>query len=136
MAFGANDFDADDEVMSEINMTPLVDVMLVLLIIFMITMPVITHAVKIELPQAESQPEQNPPETIDIVIDAGGSYHWNSAPVSREELALRLETAAQQAAEPVLRINADKNARYDPVAQVLAAAQRAGLTKVGVVTQP
>ena len=136
MAFGTGDFDADDEFMSEINMTPLVDVMLVLLIIFMITLPVITHAVKIELPQAESQPEQNPPETIDVVIDDGGNYFWNSAPVSRDELAVRLGTAAQQPAEPVLRINADKNVRYDPVAQVLAAAQRAGLSRVGVVTKP
>lgn len=136
MAFGTGDFDSDDEVMSEINMTPLVDVMLVLLIIFMITMPVITHSVKIELPQASSQPEQNPPETVDIVINAEGNYFWNSTPVSAEELALRLGAAAQQPTEPVLRLNADRNARYDPVAQVLAAAQRAGLQKVGVVTKP
>jgi biopolymer transport protein ExbD len=102
----------------------------------MVTMPVITHAVKIELPQATSTPEQNPPETVDVVIDASGNYLWNSEPVSRDELEAKLAAAAQQAAEPVLRINADKNARYDPVAQVLAAAQRAGLHKVGVVTQP
>ncbi|MCD6060474.1 MAG: biopolymer transporter ExbD [Moraxellaceae bacterium] len=136
MAFGSGNFDSDDEVMSEINMTPLVDVMLVLLIIFMVTMPVITHAVKIELPQATSTPEQNPPETVDVVIDASGNYLWNNMPVSRDELEAKLAAAAQQSAEPVLRINADKNARYDPVAQVLAAAQRAGLHKVGVVTQP
>jgi biopolymer transport protein ExbD len=136
MAFGSGNFDSEDEVMSEINMTPLVDVMLVLLIIFMVTMPVLTHAVKIELPQATSTPEQAPPETVDVVIDAGGNYLWNNSAVSREELFARLATAAQAPVEPVLRINADKNARYDPVAQVLAAAQRAGLTKVGVVTQP
>ncbi len=136
MAFGSGNFDSDDEVMSEINMTPLVDVMLVLLIIFMVTLPVITHAVKIDLPQAESTPEQNPPKTVDVVIDAEGNYFWNGEPVSRAALAARLEGAALQPAMPVLRLNADKNARYDPVAQVLAAAQRAGLTKVGVVTKP
>ena len=136
MAFGTNGFDAEEEVMSEINMTPLVDVMLVLLIIFMVTMPVLTHSVRIELPQAASQPEQNPSPPINLTIDAGGNYRWNDESVTQAALQARLTQVGQQAAPPALRISADKSARFEPVAQALAAAQQAGLRQVGVVTKP
>jgi biopolymer transport protein ExbD len=135
MAFGGG-FDPDEEVMSEINMTPLVDVMLVLLIIFMVTMPVITHAVKLDLPQAASAPEQVPPQQVDLSIDAAGNYFWNDKAVSSAALSERLHAAAQEAVPPVLRVSADRNVRYEAVAKALAAAQSAGLHKVGVVTRP
>jgi len=135
MAFG-NDPASDEDVMSEINMTPLVDVMLVLLIIFMITMPVITHAVKVQLPQAASQSSPTPPDPVELSIDAAGQYFWNDEPLSFAQLEARLAAAAQQAPQPELRVNADRQVRYDAVAQALAAAQRAGLHKLGFVTLP
>ena len=137
MAFGGSgDFDSDDEVMGEINMTPLVDVMLVLLIIFMVTMPVLTHAVKVQLPQAATRPAQPPPRAVELVIDAAGRLQWNDAVVDMPELERRLAAAARAPQPPEIRISADRNARYEPVAQALAAAQRAGLSRVGIVTRP
>ncbi len=135
MAMGGG-FDNDDEVMSEINMTPLVDVMLVLLIIFMVTMPVLTNAVKIELPQASSAPQDVKPEHVSLSIDAEGKFFWNQEELAFAELEKRLQAAAQQQPQPELHLSADKQSRYDPVAQALAAAQRAGMSKVGFVTEP
>ncbi|MCS6767084.1 MAG: biopolymer transporter ExbD, partial [Candidatus Protistobacter heckmanni] len=138
MAYG--NFDNDDEVMSEINMTPLVDVMLVLLIVFMITIPVIRQAVKVQLPRATSQPDQARPEVARLAIDAGGQVFWNNVPVDDAALQARLQQAAQTAqstaAQPELQLRADRNVRYERVAQVMAAAQRNGLAKIGFVTEP
>ncbi|MES2919418.1 MAG: biopolymer transporter ExbD [Pseudomonadota bacterium] len=133
---GGGDFDSDDEVMGEINMTPLVDVMLVLLIIFMVTMPVLTHAVKVQLPEAATQPAVPSPRAVELVIDAAGRLQWNDAEVDLAGLEQRLAAAARAPLPPEIRISADRNARYEPVAQALAAAQRAGLTRVGIVTRP
>lgn len=134
MSFGG--LDNDDEVMSEINMTPLVDVMLVLLIIFMITMPVLTHSVQIELPQASSQLQDIKPETVSVVINAKGELFWNDTLLSLTDIEARMEAAALQQPQPELHLSADKQSLYEPVAQVVAAAQRAGLSKVGFVTEP
>lgn len=134
MAFGTHD-DSDD-VMNEINMTPLVDVMLVLLIIFMITVPVLTHSVGVQLPRATSTPEQVPPQTIRLAVDAQGRYLWNERPLAAADLPARLRAAAAQQPQPELHLRADKDARYEPVAQALAAAQRAGLRRIGFVTEP
>lgn len=134
MAFGTQD--DTDEVMNEINMTPLVDVMLVLLIIFIITIPVMQHAVSIDLPRATSQPENVPPQTIRLSIDAAGAYYWNDAQVSDGELRLRLSAAAVQQPQPELHIHGDKAVRYERVASAMAAAQRAGVRKIGFVTDP
>ncbi len=136
MAFGSGDFDSDDEVMSEINMTPLVDVMLVLLIIFMVTMPVLTHAVKVRLPQASSAPAAAEPQAVTVVIDASGGLRWNDEVVDAAGLERRLAAAAQAPVPPEIRISADRDARYEPVAQALAATQRAGLARVGILTLP
>ncbi|MCC2636724.1 MAG: exbD [Moraxellaceae bacterium] len=136
MAFGSGDFDSDDEVMSEINMTPLVDVMLVLLIIFMVTMPVLTHAVKVQLPQAASAPAEPRPQAVTLVIDAAGGLRWNDEVVDAAGLERRLAAAARAPVPPEIRISADRNARYEPVAQALAATQRAGLSRVGILTLP
>ncbi len=134
MAFGTQD-DADD-VMNEINMTPLVDVMLVLLIIFIITVPVMKHSVNVDLPQASNQPEDIKPETVRLSVDASGQYHWNEALISDDELTPRLQAEAAKEPQSELHIRGDKAVRYERVAQAMAAAQRAGVRKIGFVTEP
>lgn len=134
MAFGT--FENDDEVMSEINMTPLVDVMLVLLIIFIITIPVINHAVKVDLPRASNQPNDVKPQKIDVTIDAEGQVFWNGAPIADDALQTQLAAAAAQQPQPELHLFADRNVRYESVAQVMAAAQQHGLGKIGFITDP
>ena len=134
MAFGTQD--EPDEVMNEINMTPLVDVMLVLLIIFIITVPVMKHAVNVELPRATNEIQQTKPETIALSVDAQGNYHWNETPVQDSELITRLQSEAQKLPQPDLHIRGDKDVRYERVAQVMAAAQQAGIKKIGFITEP
>jgi biopolymer transport protein ExbD len=134
MAFGTQD-DTDD-VMNEINMTPLVDVMLVLLIIFMITVPVMKHSVEVDLPRANSQPQDVKPQTVRLAIDAQGQYWWNEAPVSDQELTRMLREAAARDPQPELHIRGDKDVRYERVAQAMSAAQQAGLRRIGFVTEP
>ena len=139
MAFGIQDDafgDGDDEVMNEINMTPLVDVMLVLLIIFIITVPVMKHSVNVDLPRATNQPELIKPETVRLSVAADGQYFWNGAPVTDEELSSRLQAEAAKTPQPDLHIRGDKEVRYERVAQAMAAAQRAGVRKIGFVTEP
>ena len=134
MAFGTQD-DAD-EVMNVINMTPLVDVMLVLLIIFIITVPVMKHAVPVDLPRASNEREVIKPETIRLSVTADGKYHWNETTISDEELEPRLQAEAQKDPQPDLHIRGDKDVRYERVAQAMSAAQRAGVRKIGFVTNP
>ena len=134
MAFGTQD--ETDEVMNEINMTPLVDVMLVLLIIFIITVPVMKHAVNIDLPRASNQPLDAKPETVRLSVDAAGAYYWNEARVDDRQLALLLKTAAAKLPQPELHIRGDKDVRYERVAQAMAAAQQAGVKKIGFITEP
>jgi biopolymer transport protein ExbD len=134
MAFGTQD--DTDEVMNEINMTPLVDVMLVLLIIFIITVPVMKHAVNIDLPRATNQPQEAKPQTIRLSVDDKGQYYWNETPISDEALALQLKAAAAQNPQPELHIRGDKAVRYERVAQAMAAAQQAGVKKIGFITEP
>ena len=134
MAFGTQS-DADD-VMSEINMTPLVDVMLVLLIIFIITIPVMKHSVNVDLPVAANQPQVVLPQTIRLSVDAQGQYYWNEALVGESALPGLLQTEAAREPQPELHLRGDKAVRYERVAQVMAAAQRAGLRKIGFVTEP
>ncbi|AZG13994.1 MULTISPECIES: ExbD/TolR family protein [Cupriavidus] len=135
MAFGTLDGD-DDEVMSEINMTPLVDVMLVLLIIFIITIPVINHAVKIDLPRATNQPNDTKPQNINVSVDAQGKVFWNQEEVDPAQLEQRIAAAAQQQPQPELHLRADRDVRYERVAEVMAAAQHGGLGKIGFITEP
>ena len=134
MAFGTQD--DIDEVMNEINMTPLVDVMLVLLIIFIITVPVMKHAVNVELPQATSQREDIKPETLRLSVDAAGAYYLNGSPVSDEALPALLQAEGARTPQPDLHINGDKAVRYERVAQAMAMAHRAGLRKIGFVAEP
>ncbi len=138
MSFGMQDAgsESDNEVMNEINMTPLVDVMLVLLIIFIITVPVMKHAVNVELPTATSQPQQTKPETLQLSVDAQGAYFLNQAPVAGDALGSALKAEAAKEPQPELHIRGDKAARYEYVAQAMAAAQTAGLRKIGFITEP
>jgi biopolymer transport protein ExbD len=137
MAFGNRDgSDNSDEVMHEINMTPLVDVMLVLLIIFIITVPVMKHAVNIDLPRASHAASISKPDTLRLSIDAQGRYFLNDMPVSDEALSPQLQAAAAQNPPPDLHIRGDKAVRYERVAQAMAAAQQAGLRKIGFITEP
>ncbi|HEX4879823.1 MAG TPA: biopolymer transporter ExbD [Limnobacter sp.] len=126
----------DQQEMSEINMTPLVDVMLVLLIIFIITVPVITHSVNVDLPQASQQPTEVKPDVVVLTVARDGSLQWNDEKLSFESLELRLQAAAQQSKQPELRIQGDRRVEYEKVVQVMAAAQRAGIEKLGFVTEP
>ena len=134
MAIGTQD--NSDEMLSEINMIPFIDVMLVLLIIFIITVPVIKHAVNIDLPQASNQQVIEKPETVRLSVNAEGEYLWNDLPVADAELDDRLAAAAARQPQPELHIQADKDVRYERVALAMAAAQRTGLQKIGFVTQP
>ncbi|MCI3203828.1 MULTISPECIES: biopolymer transporter ExbD [Pandoraea] len=138
MAMGSysSDDGADDAMMSEINMTPLVDVMLVLLIIFIVTLPVLNHAVKLDLPQASSQPEDTKPAKVDLSIQADGSVFWDKQQIDDDTLKARLAQAADAQPQPELHLFADKNVRYESVAKVLSEAQTAGVTKLGFVTEP
>ncbi|ADI30888.1 ExbD/TolR family protein [Methylotenera versatilis] len=122
--------------MSEINTTPLVDVMLVLLVIFIITAPLLTHAVKIDLPQASSQPLPEKPEVISVSIDAAGKMYWNDAALVQGELKVKLQEIAGKKPQPELNIRADKETRYQVLAEVMADAQNAGVTKLGFVSEP
>ncbi|MBV2164231.1 ExbD/TolR family protein [Comamonas nitrativorans] len=134
MSFGTQE--DSDEVMNEINMTPLVDVMLVLLIIFIITVPVMKDSVNIDLPRASNEPELIKPETINLSITADGQYHWNKDAISDEELTQRLQLEGRKENQADLHIRGDKDVRYERVAQAMAAAQTAGVRKIGFVTDP
>jgi biopolymer transport protein ExbD len=122
--------------MSEINTTPLVDVMLVLLVIFIITAPLLTHAVKIDLPQASSQPLPEKPEVVSIAIDGAGKMYWNDVPMVQGELKEKLQQVADKKPQPELHIRADKETRYQLLAEVMADAQNAGITKLGFLSEP
>ena len=135
---GGNSFNGEvhAQPMSEINTTPLVDVMLVLLVIFIITAPLLTHAVKIDLPQAASQPLPEKPEVITLAIDGKGQSYWNDVPLVPGELKQKLLQMADQKPQPELNIRADKETRYQILAEVMADAQNAGITKLGFVSEP
>lgn len=135
MAFGGG-LDDDTEVMSEINMTPLVDVMLVLLIIFIITVPVLTHSVKLDLPRADNTPNELKPQTINIAVTADAQIHWNENTISFEELETRLAAEASKEPQAEIHIRGDKTVDYEHVAKTMAAVQRAGILKLGFVTEP
>ncbi|RYX96222.1 MAG: biopolymer transporter ExbD [Comamonadaceae bacterium] len=134
MSFGTQD-DTDD-VMNEINMTPLVDVMLVLLIIFIITVPVMKHSVNIDLPRASNEVQNIKPETLRLSVDAQGAYFLDDALITEENLPGALLAAASRNPQPELHISGDKTVRYEKVAQAMAAAQQAGLRKIGFITEP
>jgi biopolymer transport protein ExbD len=128
---------AEDEVNASINTTPLVDVMLVLLIIFLITIPVVTQTVPLELPKQRNVARQTKPENIEISVDREGRVFWNAQPVANYDALLeRLKAVAVQQPQPAVQIRGDTKARYESVGRVLLACQRAAIAKVGFITEP
>ncbi len=136
MAFGGFNDNGQQAPMADINVTPMVDVMLVLLVIFIITAPLFTHAIKLDLPSAQSQAAPEKPETVTLAINAEGKLFWNNAPVALDDLGARFATESQKKPLPELQLRADKSTRYEVIAQVMAAAQGDGMTKLGFVTDP
>jgi biopolymer transport protein ExbD len=136
MAFGSFDRSGGNAPMAEINMIPLIDVMLVLLVIFIITAPLLTHAVKIDLPKASSQPNLTRPEHIQISIDAASGVFWNGEKLDRAALRARLATASRQKPQPELHLRADKATPYQAVAEVMADSAKSGMTRIGFVSNP
>jgi biopolymer transport protein ExbD len=136
MAFASFDRQSSGAPMAEINMVPLIDVMLVLLVIFIVTAPLLTHSVKLELPQATSQVHPPVPVKIEFAIDAEGQRYWNGERVTRAEAATRFLAEGGQPVHPEIHLRADQAVAYRHVAQTLADASKAGLTKVGFVSQP
>ncbi len=136
MTFGSMHDGGRQAPMSEINVVPLVDVMLVLLIIFIITAPLLTHSVKIDLPKAESNPNFTQPEHVELAIRADGSLFWNGETVQFEQLPSRFEATVTQTPKTELHIKADKLSHYEHVARVMSVAAKAGMAKIGFITDP
>jgi biopolymer transport protein ExbD len=122
--------------LAEINMIPLIDVMLVLLVIFIVTAPLLTHAVRIDLPRVAAEPIVRKAEIVSLAIDAGAQTFWNGEAVAATELRKRLADSAQQEPQPELHLSVDRTAHYQVVAEVMAAAAKAGLTRIGFVSDP
>ncbi len=136
MAMGSFEGRRQHGPMADINVVPLVDVMLVLLVIFIITAPLLTHAVKVDLPKASSSPNLTQPDHIQFAIGEDGSLFWNGVPVTMEELGPRFAEAALRQPQPEVHIRADRLTHYDHVAKVMAAAAKAGLGRIGFVSDP
>ncbi|MBN8488842.1 MAG: biopolymer transporter ExbD [Burkholderiales bacterium] len=136
MAFASFDKGRGGAPMAEINMVPLIDVMLVLLVIFIVTAPLLTHAVKLELPHADAATNTLPPQKIEFAIDARGQRFWNGEAVDRTEAARRFSQAGATDPRTELQLRADGDSAYRGVAETLADASRAGLTRIGFVSQP
>jgi biopolymer transport protein ExbD len=136
MAFASFDRKSSSAPVSDINMVPLIDVMLVLLVIFIVTAPLLTHAVKLDLPKASSVVNQAPPQKVEFAINAGGERFWNGELVSREEAATRFAAEGTKDPQPEVHLRADQSVAYRFVAETLADAAKAGLNKVGFVSTP
>lgn len=136
MAFGSMESGDEDAPLTEINMVPLIDVMLVLLIIFIVTAPLLTHAVKVDLPKASSSMNQTKPDNIQIAIDVDGNTLWNGEHVDATQFTERLAAAGALQPQPELHIRADRMTPYEKVAQVMSEAARNGLSRIGFITDP
>jgi biopolymer transport protein ExbD len=136
MAFASFDSRRGGTPMAEINMIPLIDVMLVLLVIFIITAPLLTHAVKLDLPKASSQPNLTRPDHIALSIAADGTLFWNGERVERRALRERLSAASHQQPQPEVHLRADRAAQYQSIAEVMADAATAGMGRIGFVSTP
>ena len=136
MAFGGFNKGSAQAPMAEINMIPLIDVMLVLLVIFIITAPLLTHAVKVDLPKAASHANQTRPDNVQLAIDAAGIVFWNGEILDRSGWRSRMDAAAAQQPQPEVHIRADGAVAYRRVAEVMADAAKAGLTRIGFITDP
>jgi biopolymer transport protein ExbD len=126
----------DSELNATINTTPLVDIMLVLLIVFLIAVPVVLKTVPVELPNVSNIPTQSKPENIVISVDADGETYWNNVVVTKEEMLAKLRIEAPKKPQPEVHIRGDRSARYEPVGRVVAYCQKAGIVRVGFITAP
>lgn len=136
MAFGSFSDSAAEGDLAEINMIPLIDVMLVLLVIFIVTAPLLTHAVKIDLPKASSTPNLTRPENVQLAIDATAQVFWNGVVVTQPELVDLLKGAAVRDPQPELHLRAERSTSYEKVAEVMSAAAKEGVTRIGFITEP
>jgi biopolymer transport protein ExbD len=136
MAFGGFNRGGSGTPMAEINMIPLIDVMLVLLVIFIITAPLLTHSVKVDLPRAASNPNLTKPDNVQLAINAEGVIYWNGAVVDRAALRARMDAASQLKPQPEVHIRADGAVAYRKVVEVIADSAKAGLTRIGFISDP
>ena len=136
MAFGSFDNKSSGSTMSEINMVPLIDVMLVLLVIFIITAPMLSHSIKINVPQATAQPVETEPRVVDLAVNEYGQIFWNEEPVEMDDLAQRFIAESRQEKPADIRIRADLDTRYEILAQVMSSARRHGIKRLGFITRP
>jgi biopolymer transport protein ExbD len=136
MAFGSFSKGSSSAPMAEINMIPLIDVMLVLLVIFIITAPLLTHAVKLDLPRAPSEPNLTRPEHIALSILADGELYWNGEHVDRRTLRERLAAAARQNTQPGIHLHADRATQYQAIAKAMADSANAGIGRIAFVSDP
>ena len=136
MAFGGFGKGSAPAPMAEINMIPLIDVMLVLLVIFIVTAPLLTHAVKVDLPKASSAPNLTKPDNVQLAIDAGGIVYWNGEVLDRSGWRSRMQANAAYSPQPEVHIRADGAVAYGRVAEVMSDAAKAGLTRIGFVSDP
>ena len=136
MTFASLNDDDGNEALAEINMIPLIDVMLVLLVIFIVTAPLLTHAVKVDLPKASSAPNLTKPDNVQLAIDSAGQAYWNGEAITAPVLAERLRAAAALSPQPELHLRAERTTPYEKVAELMSAAAREGLTRIGFVTEP
>ena len=137
MAMSVGQAEEEGSSIAEINTTPLVDIMLVLLIIFLITVPVIQDMKKVEIPKAVNIPTQTKPENITILVDSAGQVYWNATPMTDKQVFFqRIVAEARRVPQPEFHIRGDKNARYEAVGRVIFNLQRGGIVKVGFITEP
>jgi biopolymer transport protein ExbD len=136
VAFGGFRHESAPAPLAEINMIPLIDVMLVLLVIFIITAPLLTHAVKLDLPKASSEPNLTRPEHIGLAIDGAGDLYWNGERIDRNGLRERLAAASRQKPQPEIHLSADRGTRYQAIAEVMADSANAGMARIGFVSEP
>jgi biopolymer transport protein ExbD len=135
MAFGGFNQDGGGD-MAEINIIPLVDIMLVLLVIFIITAPVITHSVKVDLPRVSHERNEVPPEAVTLSLDADGALYWNQEPLAADTLETRLQRAVAEHPDLELHLRADQYTPYERLARVLTQARGAGVARIGFITEP
>ena len=136
MAFASFDDKRGGAPVAEINMVPLIDVMLVLLVIFIVAAPLLTQSVKLDLPKASAQPTPQQPDAIQLSLNAEGILYWNGQALSREDAAARFAVEGAKPNPPTVRLSVDQTIPYGRVAEILADASRLGVSKIGLVTQP
>lgn len=136
MAFGSFSRERNSAPMAEINVIPLVDIMLVLLVIFIVTAPLLTHSVKIDLPKATSSPDMSRKQAVQFSVDGSGQLYWNSEKITRDQMVERFRQAGGEAEPPELHLRISRTVQYETVADVMSEASKAGLAKVGFVTDP